>query len=54
MSNIKAIPFTEITERVQDLSRSNADTRSRIRGIVNEIYTLDIPAETDLLKQLRR
>ncbi len=47
MSNIKAIPYTEIVERVQDLSRSNTDTRSRIRGIVNEIYTLDIPSETD-------
>lgn len=47
MSNIKAIPFSEIVETVQDLSRSNADVRGRIRGIVNEIYTLDIPKEAD-------
>ena len=47
MSNIRAIPFTEIIERIQDLGRSNADNKQRLRGIVNEIYTLDIPKEYD-------
>ncbi len=47
MSNIKVIPFSEILEKVSDLSRSNTDQRSRLKGIVNEVYTLDIPKEYD-------
>lgn len=47
MSNIRILPFSEIVERVQDLGRSNADTKQRIRGIVNDVYTLDIPKEYD-------
>jgi len=47
MSNLKVIPFSEILEKVSDLSRSNTDQRSRIKGIVNEVYTLDIPKEYD-------
>ena len=41
------IPFSEIIERVQDLTRTNIDSKQRIRGIVNEVYTLDIPKEYD-------
>src|SRR3990167_2989764 len=47
MSNIRTLPFTEIVERASDLSRTNADSKQRIRGIVNEVYTLDIPKEYD-------
>jgi hypothetical protein len=47
MSQIRAIPFSEILEKVSDLSRSNIDQRSRIKGIVNEVYTLDVPKEYD-------
>lgn len=47
MSNLRVIPFSEIIERVQDLSRTNTDSKQRIRGIVNEVYTLDISKEYD-------
>jgi hypothetical protein len=43
----KINPFTEIVERTQDLTRSNADTKQRIRGIVNDVYTTDITKEFD-------
>ena len=47
MSQIRTLPFSEIIEKVSDLSRSNTDQRSRIKGLVNEVYTLDIPKEYD-------
>jgi len=47
MSNLRILPFTEIIEIVGDRSRANADTKQRIRGVVNEVYTLDIPKEYD-------
>lgn len=47
MSQIRTLPFSEIIEKVSDLSRSNIDQRSRIKGLVNEVYTLDIPKEYD-------
>lgn len=47
MSNLRNIPFTEIVERVQDLSRANTETERRIRGIVNEVYSQEIPREYD-------
>lgn len=47
MSNFRGIPFTELVEVIADKSRSNADTKQRIRGVVNEVYTLDIPKEYD-------
>lgn len=47
MSSGRFLPFSEIVERVSDLTRSNADVKGRIRGIVNEVYTLDIPKEYD-------
>jgi len=43
----KINPFSEIVERTQDLTRSNADTKQRIRGIVNDVYTTDITKEYD-------
>jgi hypothetical protein len=47
MSNLKILPFSEILEKASDLSRSNIDQRSRLKGIVNEVYTLDVPKEYD-------
>lgn len=47
MSNIRQIPFSEIIERTQDLSRSNADTKPRIRGLINDLYTAEIPRSFD-------
>ena len=47
MSQIRTLPFSEIIEKISDLSRSNIDQRSRIKGLVNEVYTLDIPKEYD-------
>ena len=47
MSQIRTLPFSEIIEKIYDLSRSNIDQRSRIKGLVNEVYTLDIPKEYD-------
>jgi len=44
---VRDIPFTEIVERVKDLSRSAADVKGRIRGIVNDIYTREIPRMYD-------
>jgi len=47
MSTVRAIPFVEIVERAQDLGRAGADTRSRLRGLVQSVYTRDIPIEFD-------
>lgn len=41
--NTNNIPFTEIVERVQDLSRTATDDKKRIRGIVNDVYCQEIP-----------
>lgn len=47
MSNIRAIPFTEIVERIEDLGRVGTETKKRTRAVVNEIYTIDIPNDYD-------
>jgi len=47
MSTVRAIPYTEIVERAQDLGRAGADTRPRLRGLVQSVYTRDIPNEFD-------
>lgn len=41
------IPFTEIVEIVQDLSKSNSKDERRIRGVVNRKYAKAIPREND-------
>lgn len=41
------IPFTEIVEVVQDLSKSSSNNKRRIRGIVNRKYCKAIPREDD-------
>jgi len=45
--NLRDIPFSELVEVVQDLSRTNADNKKRIRGIINRKYTKGIPREDD-------
>ncbi len=47
MSNIKDIPFAELVETIQDLSRSDTDDKKRIRGLVNRKYVNYIPREFD-------
>jgi hypothetical protein len=47
MSSVKGIPFTELIERAQDLGRAGADTKSRLRGIMQSVYTRDIPNAFD-------
>jgi hypothetical protein len=45
--NITEIPFTEIVERVQELARERPNNQSKIRGIVNDVYTREIPRKED-------
>jgi len=45
--NTRVIPFTEIVERVQDLTRSASDDKKRIRGVVNNRYMRSMPREFD-------
>lgn len=47
MSNTYVSPFTELVEKTQDLGRANAETKSRIRGIMNMVYTQEIPRVWD-------
>ena len=47
MGNIVEIPVTEIVERVQKLARISEDTQDKIRGIVTDVYTREIPAKFD-------
>jgi len=44
---IQTIPFIEIIERVRRLAREKASNEGVVRGIVNDIYTRDIPKEAD-------
>ena len=41
--NTTEIPYTEIVERVMSLGRVNANAIEKVRGIVQDIYTRDIP-----------
>lgn len=45
--NINEIPFTELVERTIELARERPDTRPKIRAIVNDIYTREIPRKED-------
>ena len=44
---ISEIPFTEIVERVSELARERIDSRSKVRGVVNDIYTRELPRKFD-------
>lgn len=45
--NIDQIPFTELVERASEIARERADTRAKIRGYVNDIYTREIGRKWD-------
>lgn len=45
--NINEIPYTEIFERVQKLSRTGENNATKIRGVIQDIYKLEIPAKFD-------
>lgn len=45
--NISEIPFTELQERVSELARERVDARSKVRGIINDIYTRELPRKFD-------
>lgn len=41
------IPYTEMTERVMSLGRVNQNAIEKVRGIIQDIYTRDIPTKWD-------
>ena len=45
--NIVEIPFTEIVERASELARERAEIEKKVRGIVNDVYTREIPRKED-------
>jgi hypothetical protein len=45
--NLPEIPFTEICERVSEITRTPGNSISKIRGDVNEVYTVEIPVKFD-------
>lgn len=47
MGNTNEIPFTEIVERTQKLARAADNVLGKIRGVVNDVYTREIPAKFD-------
>ena len=45
--NINEIPYTEIVERIQSLSRAPDNSVEKIRGLVQDIYLREIPDKYD-------
>lgn len=45
--NQTVIPFTELVERVSELARERVDVMSKVRAVVNDIYTREIPRKED-------
>ncbi len=45
--NISEIPFTELCERTHELARERIDSRSKVRGIVNDFYVREFPRKMD-------
>lgn len=45
--NTTEIPFTELCERVEQLSRERIDARGKVRGAVNDYYTRELPRKMD-------
>ena len=45
--NIVEIPFTELVERTSELARERVDVRGKVRAIVNDVYTREIPRKED-------
>jgi hypothetical protein len=48
MADIRRIPFSEMTERVQkELIRDNSASEDKYKGRVNDVYTIDLPSLID-------
>ena len=45
--NINAIPYTEIQERTSSLSRVSEDTKEKVRGVIQDVYTREIASKFD-------
>lgn len=45
--NINEVPYTELYERVQKLARVGENNATKIRGVIQDIYKLEIPAKYD-------
>lgn len=45
--NITAIPYTELVERVMGLARVAPNEVEKVRGIIQDVYTREIPAKHD-------
>lgn len=45
--NINEVPYTELYERVQKLARAGESNATKIRGVIQDIYKLEIPAKFD-------
>ena len=45
--NTNVLPYTEVVERVKKLSRSGENTDEKIRGVIQDVYTREIPVKYD-------
>lgn len=45
--NITAIPYTELQERVSSLSRVSENTKEKVRGVIQDVYTREIALKFD-------
>src|SRR3990167_1716690 len=45
--NTVELPYTEIVERVKSITRSPDNAIEKIRGVVQDMYTRDIPTKHD-------
>jgi len=45
--NIAEIPYTEIQERVRALARIEDNAREKARGVIQDVYTREIPSKFD-------
>jgi len=45
--NVTVIPYTELQERVASLSRSAENTKEKVRGVIQDVYTREIASKFD-------
>jgi len=45
--NISQIPYREITERVRELARTPENTDEKVRGVIQDVFTREIPSKYD-------
>src|SRR3990167_8104809 len=45
--NTVEIPYTELVERVKQLARSGDNTYEKVRGVIQDVYTREIPMKFD-------